>query len=99
MLDSRWHRLEAGRGEAAHHLLRHRRGRNVYFADGEAEQSIAHRPADSARLFAVAVEHAEQPRQRALLKPGGAFQALRDCTGGHLVVPGTNFPFSICAGT
>ena len=99
VLDSRRHRLEAGRGEAPHYLLRHRRGCDVYFADGEAEQGIAHRPADGARLLAVAVEHAEQPRQRALLKPGGAFQTLRDSARRHLVVPGTNFPFSMCAGT
>ncbi len=77
---------------AAHHLLRQRRGGDVDVAMRQAEQRVAHRAADHARLLAVAVEHGEQ----------GARAAVRRSHGGvelHFVVPGTSLPFSICAGT
>jgi len=41
----------------------------------------------------------EEARQRAGAQPGGAGQAAGGRAGRHLVCPGTNLPFSICAGT
>ena len=68
-------------------------------AIGMPMQRIAHRAADHARLLAVAVEHAEQARQRARAQPRRAGEPARGRAGRHLVCPGTNLPFSICAGT
>ena len=66
VLDAGRHRLEAGGLDAAHHLLRHAPWwRRRSSPTGIAEQRVAHRAADHARLLAVAVEHVEQPRQRA----------------------------------
>ena len=45
---------------AARHLGGQRRGRDVDIAVRQAEQRVAHRAADHARLLAVAVEHREQ---------------------------------------
>ena len=102
MLDAGRHRLEAGGLHAAHDLLRHRGGGDVDLVRRQAEQRVAHRAADHARLLAVAVEHGEQPRQRAGGKPrlvelaiGAAFVPRHYL----FVLPGTNLPFSICAGT
>ncbi len=52
-----------------------RGGGDVEFMDRLAEQRVPHRAADHARLFAVAVEHLEQARQRAFAQPRGVFQA------------------------
>src|SRR5664280_947923 len=99
VLDPRGHRLEAGRRDALDHLVRHRRGGDVDFMDRNAEQRVAHRAADHARLLAVTVEHPKQTRQRACRQPGRVAQAARGRAGRHLVCPGTNTPFSMCAGT
>ena len=64
VLDAGGHRLEAGRLDAAHDFVRHRRGRHVDLMRRHAEQRVAHRAADHARFLAVAIEHAEQARQR-----------------------------------
>ena len=101
VLDAGRHRLEAGGRDALDHFLRHRRGGDVDLMDGQIEQRIAHRAADYARFLAVAVEHAEQARQRAAREPGRAGKTAggRASRRRHLVVPGTNLPSSICAGT
>ena len=98
VLDAGRHRLEARRGRAPDHLVGHRGGGDVELADRLAEQRIAHRAADHARLFAVAVEHVEQPRQRALPQPRGVFQ--RSGRLAHRTTrPGTNLPSSTWAGS
>ena len=97
VLDPGRHRLEAGGLDAADHLVGQRRGGDVDVAVRLAEQRVAHRAADDARLLAVAVEHGEQPRKRPLAQPAGIEPARRF---GHLVCPGTNTPSSsIWAGT
>ena len=90
------HRLEAGRGSAAHHLGRQRRGRDVDVAMRDAEQRVAHRAADDARLLMVAVEQRKKLRKRPLAQPRRA-DPLVDA--GHFTIPGMSLPFSICAGT
>ena len=65
VLDAGRHRLETGGGNAPHHLFRHRGSGDVDFLDRQTDKRVAHRAADRARLLAVAVEHAEQTRQRA----------------------------------
>ncbi len=99
VLDSRGNRLEAGGGDALDDLVGHRGGGDVDFRDRHFEQGVAHRAADHAGLFAAAVEHAEQARQRAGFQPSGLAKVAGGCAGRHLACPGTNFPFSICAGT
>ena len=71
---------------AAHHLGRQRGGGDVDVAERHAEQRVAHRAADDARLLAVAVEHGEQIRQAGRLQPFG-IEPTRDLC--HLVSPGT----------
>ena len=80
VLDAGRHRLEARGLGAPDHLVRHGGGGDVDLADRLAEQRVAHRAADHARLLAVAVEHVEQPRQRALAQPRGA----RGASGRHV---------------
>ncbi len=91
VLDPGRHRLEARGRRAAHHLLRHGGGGDVDVAMRQAEQRVAHRAADHARLLAVAVEHGEQARSGGSLQPGRVEL--------HFVVPGTSLPSSMCAGT
>ena len=62
---------EAGRGGAADHLVGQRRGGEIDLADRLADQRVAHRAADHARLLAVAIERVQEPRQRRLAQPGG----------------------------
>ena len=99
VLNSRGHRLEACRAHALDHFVRHGCRGDVDFLDQQSDQRVTHRAADRARLLAVAVEHGQQARQRAALKPGGIGKRARGRTARHLTRPGTNFPFSICAGT
>ena len=87
--------LKPARLDAADHLLRQRGGGDVDVAHRLAEQRIAHRAADDARLLAVAVEHREQPRERALAQPGGIEPARH---WPSLGLPGTSTPSSTCAG-
>ena len=100
VLDSRRHRLEAGRAETRRTTSS---GTAVVATSisptGRPSSALRTAPPTDARFLAVAVQHIEQPRQRALLEPSGALQAPRDRASRHLVVPGTNLPFSICAGT
>ena len=72
------------------------RGRNVDLGDRHMQQCVAHRAADDARLFAILVEQRQQSGNFILLEPGGVGEVRRLC---HRVVPGTNLPFSMCAGT
>ena len=65
MLNSRGHRLEAGRLHTAHDLLGVAVVATSISSALKPEERVAHRAADHARFFAVAVEHAEQARQRA----------------------------------
>ena len=96
MIDSGRDRFPAGRLDAAYDLFRYRRRRNVDFADREAQQRVAHRAADDARFFAVATERGEKARDLAMTEPRriAELRVVR-----HRVAPGTNLPFSICAGT
>ncbi len=97
MLNSGGNDLPARRFDAPHDLIRQRRGRNIDFMNRQAQQRIADGAADNARFFGIAVEKFEQRRRRfAAHEPNGIAQrgALA-----HRVVPGTNLPFSICAGT
>ena len=98
VLDAGRHRLEAGRRGAPDHLVGHGRGGDVELVDRLAEQRVAHRAADHARLFAVAVEHVEQPRQRPVPQPRGVLE--RDGRLAHRTSgPGTNLPSSTWAGS
>ena len=91
VLDPGRHRLEAGGLDAADHLVGHRRGGDVDVAVRLAQQRVAHRAADDARLLAVAAEHGEELRERLLTQPSSIQPARRF---GHLVCPGTNTPSS-----
>ena len=62
--------LKPAAAGAADHLVGNGGGGDIDLADRLAEQRVAHRAADHARLLAVAIEHREQPRQRALAQPG-----------------------------
>jgi hypothetical protein len=91
VLDPGRHRLEAPRGRPPDNLLGQCRGGDVDLADRLAEQGIAHCPSNDARLFAVAIEHGEQPGQRALAQPGGVRQ--RHESGSHCTTcPGIKLP-------
>ena len=84
MLDAGRHRLEAGGLHAPHHFLRHRGGGEVDLMNGDADQRIAHRAADHARLLAVAVEHGDEPRQRAACSQAAcsSLRSVRPCVTG-----------------
>jgi hypothetical protein len=96
MLDAGRFCLETRRFDTAHHLWRHRRGRDVDLADRQLHQRIAHRTADDTGFLAVAIEQHQQAGDLSVLEPGGIVE-LR--AGGHRVVPGTNLPPSTWAGT
>ncbi len=95
VLDAGGHRLEAGGLDPADHFVRMRGGGDVDVAERLAEQRIAHRAADHARLLAGAVERAEKIAKRRRSQPCG-IEAAQDLR--HLVSPGTNWPSSIWAG-
>ena len=102
VLDAGRNRLEAGGRDALDDLFRNRSGGNVDFRDRHAEQFVAHRATDDACLLAIAIKYAEQTRQRASRKPGDIVQlsiGAASRQGHYFVVPGTNLPFSMCAGT
>ena len=96
VLDAGRNCLAAGRFDAADDLLRHRRGRHVDLGDRKPNQRIAHRAADDARFFAVAIKQREQARDVATFKPRDIAQKRRSR---HRFDCGTNLPSSICAGT
>ncbi len=89
-------RFPAGRLDAVHDLLRHRRRRDVDLSDRVAQQCVTNRTADNARLLPVATEHGKEPCDLATTEPGRIGEL---CARRHRVAPGTNLPFSICAGT
>ncbi len=96
MLDPGRHRLPASCLDAAHDFVRCCRRRNVDLGDRHAQQFIAHRAADDAGFFAIFVEQSQQPGEPIVFEPGcvSKLHGRR-----HRVVPGTNLPFSMCAGT
>src|ERR1700680_626121 len=96
MLDAGRFGLEARRFDAAHHLLRHRRGRHVDLTDRNFHQRIAHRAADDAGFLAVAIEQRQQAGDLGILEPNGVVEMGAD---GHRVVPRTHLPPSTWAGT
>ena len=96
MLDAGRFHLESGRFRAAHDFFGQGRCGYVDFLDGNPHELIAHRAADHARCFAVAIKQREQTRDFPLFEPGRLAE-LRSF--GHRVAPGTNLPPSICAGT
>ena len=89
--------LKPAASHAAHHLVGQRGGGDVDVAERLAEQRVAHRAADDARLLAVAVEHREQRARAAPLAASG-IDARRGASC-HCVSPGTSSPFSMWAGT
>ena len=97
VLDAGRHRPEARRLRAPHHRLGQRRRGDIDIAGRMPEQHVSHRAADHARLLTVAVEHCQQLRQRALRQPCLVVQPHRVLH--RCIAPGTNFPFSMCAGT
>ena len=97
VLESGRHRLEAGRLRAPRHFGRERGRGDVDVARRMPEQHVAHRPADHARLLAVTIERRQQLRQRTVPQPPRLAQARRFAH--RFIAPGTNFPFSMCAGS
>ena len=96
MLDASGNGFPARRFDAPHDLVRQRRRRDIDFMNWQAQQRVADGAADDARFFAIAVEKLEQRRRFAAHEPDGIAQRVALA---HRVVPGTNLPFSICAGT
>ena len=98
VLDAGRHRLEARGLGATDDLLRDSGGGHVEFKDRLAEQSVSHRAADHARLFAVAIEHLNEARERAFAEPRGIFQQASRLAH-RTTRPGTNLPSSTWAGS
>ena len=88
--------LQPAAADPPHHLLGHRRRRHVDFVDRKVQQGIAHRAANNARFFPVAIEQRQEPRHLAMCEPGGSAEMR---SRHHRVVPGTNLPSSMWAGT
>src|SRR5262249_31662228 len=102
VLNSGWNRLEARRCDTFHDFLWNRSRGDVDFRDWHAQQGVAHRAAHDPRLFSVAIEHAQKTGQCAACEPAGVDQlpvSAAHVRLDHFVVPGTNLPFSMCAGT
>src|SRR2546427_2618262 len=102
VLNSGWTRLESRRCDTFHDVLWHRSRGDIDFRDWHAQQGVAHRAAHDPRLFSIAIEYAQKTRQRATREPAGVAQlpvSAAHLRLHHFVVPGTNLPFSICAGT
>ena len=93
MLDAGRHRLEACRLDPANHLVRLRRGGDVNIAVRLPKDGVTHRAADHTRLLAGSLERGEEVAQRRLSQPGNV-EASR-----QFVLPGTNWPSSMWAGT
>ena len=89
VLDAGRHRLEAGGGGAAYHLLGDCGRGDVEFMDRLAEQSVPHRAADHARRFAVPVEHGEQKGQWPVFQPRGILEKASRLAH-RTTRPGTN---------
>ena len=96
VLDTGRHALDPGRLGAADHLGRQRSGRDIDIADRNPQQRIADRAANHAGFFAAAVEQSEHAGGWTRSEPGRVRQHARFT---HFSAPGTNLPFSICAGT
>ena len=92
---------ETRRGGAANHFLRPRGRRKVVVFGGQAEEDVAHRPADEAGFRSIAVERLKRAPERAACqgrdvpKPSAVQSGQRP----HSIRPGTSTPFSSCAGT
>ena len=94
MLDSRGHRLEARPLHARYHFIRNSRGRDVHIASRFAEQAVADGSSHDPCLFTPTVKRGKNVSQRRLVQPA---RLKAPCS--HFVVPGTNVPFSVWAGT
>ena len=93
--DAGRHALDAGGFGAAHHLVGQRGGRDVDIADRDVQQRIAHRAADHARFLAIAAQQFEHARGGTGPEPG---RIAQHAATAHFSTPGTNLPFSMCAG-
>ena len=92
VIDARRQRAQSGLFGAADHFIRRGGGGDVDIAHRNAEQRIAHRSANNARLFAVRVEQGEDALKAGRFENGGGQR-------GHLLISaGTSLPFSMCAG-
>ncbi len=96
VVDAGRHRPQSARSGAAHHLIRKRGRSDVDVAYWQPHQRIARCPSHHPRLFAAAVEERKRTRERRCMEPAGVREPH---SRAHLCVPGTNRPFSICAGT
>ncbi len=95
VFDARRHALDAGRLGAADHLRRQGGGRDIDIAGRNLQERIADRAADHARFLAVAVQQLEHASGWTGFEPGRVVEHARIT---HFSTPGTNLPFSICAG-
>ena len=94
VIDAGGNRLDAGGLGPRHHLLRRAGRRNVHVCDGQPHQRVAQGAADDARRLAAPVERRHDARRSRLVEQGEG-----GCGRSHSSLPGTNLPFSICAGT
>ena len=88
--------LDAGCLGAADHFGGQGGGRNIDIADRNLQQRIADRAADHARFLAVAVQQLQHAGGWTGIEPGRVIEHPRIT---HFSTPGTNLPFSTCAGT
>ncbi len=95
VVDAGRHALDAGRLGAADHFGGQRGGRDIDVADRNLQQRVADRAADHARFLAIAVQKPEHAGGRTGSEPGRVVEHARIA---HFSTPGTNLPFSICAG-
>src|SRR5947209_9470653 len=89
MLDSGRHRLESGGLRARDHDVRMCGGSKVDIACRQAEQTIAHRSADDACFFAIAVQELEKIDKPAALQQRSGRVLRIDL---HSKWPGTSRP-------
>ena len=95
VVDAGRHASDAGSSGTPDHFLGQRRCRDIDFADRKIEQRIADRAADHPCFLAIAAQEFEHAASRTGSEPGRVAEHARFV---HLSTPGTNFPFSICAG-
>ena len=95
VLDSRRHRLEAGRPGARDDGLGPKRGGEIDVAGGAPEQRVAHAAADEAGFLAGCVQSPETGlHARAGQQPGRAIGVEAGRERAHRKWPGTKRPFS-----
>ena len=102
VLDTGRHVFEPGSRHPPYHFFWYSGGGHVDLRDRHVQQCVADGATDHTRLLALAIEHAEQPRQCSRCQPGDIAQVAIGTAfvrRHYFVVPGTNLPFSMCAGT